>query len=63
MFSTSLDCRQSPRVNLLLTSVSAFSPHGYEVMASVAQPSSVNVPKTLTLVSKGFHKCEVIPDH
>ena len=43
-------------VNLLLRSVSAFSPHGYEVIGSVAQPSSVNVSKTLTLVSNSYRK-------
>ena len=35
-------------VSLFLRSVSAFDPHGYEVIDSVAQPSSVKVPKTLT---------------
>ena len=35
-------------VNLFPSSVSDFSPHGYEVIGSVARPSSVKVPKTLT---------------
>ena len=36
-------------VNLFPISVSDFSPHGYyEVIGSVAQPSSVKIPKTLT---------------
>ena len=43
-------------VNLFLRSVSAFSLHGYEVMGSVAQPSSVNVRKTLTVVSNSYRK-------
>ena len=35
-------------VNLFPSSVSDFSPHGYEVIGSVARPSSVEVPKMLT---------------
>ena len=51
-------------VNLFLRSVSAFSPHGYEVMGSVAQPSSINhINSGFKLVSEGFDKYEVIPDH
>ena len=54
MFSTL--SRLTVDVNLFLRSVSAFSPRGYEVIGSVAQPSSVKVPN---IVSEGFDKCEV----
>ena len=56
MFSTL--SRFTVDVNLFMRSVSAF-PHGYEVVCSVAQPSSVKVPN---IGSEGFDKCEVIPD-
>ena len=55
-------------VNLFPSSASDFSPHGYEVISSIAWPSSIEVPKMLTtvisnIVSEGFDKCEVIPNH
>ena len=41
-------------VNLFLSSVSDFSPHGYEVIGLVAQPWSLKTPKTLTLYQKAL---------
>ena len=63
MFSTMLEC-----VNLFPSSVSDFSPHGYQVIGSVARSSYLKVPKISTNFKHYIRRfcdvrCEVISDH